>query len=545
MTLHIRDLAEMPAAIAAVGQTLLPESNPYRVIGDHLADVLDDAHFAALYETTGRAALSPSLLALVTLFQFMENIPDREAAEQVVVRLDWKYALHLPVTYAGFDFSCLCYFRRRLLEHAQERLVFEEVLGKVQALGFLKKRGKQRTDSLAVLGAVRQLSALETVTATLRLAVRARAQAAPDWVARGLPASFVEAYAHSRSDYRLRAEERAAALQQVGQEGVWLLERLDATAPVALRDREAIQVLRTVWDQRYERVEGRVQVRAKTVDCTELIVTPHDPGVRAAEKRGMKWRGDKVHVTETAEADAPNFLTDVTTAAAPSVDSAALPLIRQRLAERALPPGEQYVDAGYVSGPQLAQSQDAGIDLVGPALPDTTSNQLKIADFTIDRAAKRAICPQGHTAVKWGVSIAPDGRPSVHIQIQFAAAVCAACPLRPQCTTGTSGRSLRLSAHYELVAARRREAQTEEFRERMRARPAIEATLSELVRKHGLRRHRYRGEAKRHFENLLKGAACNLKRLVRALVARWEREAAASALAVGRGSSVAALPLAA
>jgi transposase len=543
MTLHRRDLADIPTDIAAVGQKLLPPTNPYRVIGDHLADILDDAHFAALYDSTGRAAISPSLLALVTLFQFMENIPDREAAEQVVVRLDWKYALHLPLEDTGFDFSCLCYFRRRLLEHAQERLVFEQILSKIQALGFIKKRGKQRTDSLAVLGAVRQLSALEMVTETLRLALRALVQAAPDWVAPELPPSFVQAYAQSRSDYRLSAQERAAALQQVGQDGVWLLERLEATASAALRDLEAIHVLRRVWDQRYERVEGRTRVREKLVDCTELLVTPHDPGVRAGEKRGTKWRGDKVHVTETAEADAPHFLTDVTTTSAPSVDSAALPLIRQHLAERALLPGEQYVDAGYVSGPQLAQSQDAGIDLVGPALPDTSPNQLKIAAFTIDRAAQRALCPQGHPSVKWGVSLEPDGSSSVHIQ--FAAAVCAVCPLRPQCTTGKSGRSLRLSAHYEVVAARRVEAQTAEFQERMRARPAIEATLSELVRKHGLRRHRYRGEAKRHFENLLKGAACNLKRLARALVARWERDAAASALAVGRGARVLAPPLAA
>ena len=79
----------------------------------------------------------------------------------------------------------------------------------------------------------------------------------------------------------------------------------------------------------------------------------------------------------------------------------------------------------------------------------------------------------------------------------------------------------------------------------MRARPAIEATLSELVRTHGLRRHRYRGEAKRHCENLLKGAACNLKRLARALVARWEWDAAASARTGGRLSTVAAPPLAA
>jgi transposase len=543
MTLHIRDLAEMPADIAAVGHKLLAETNPYRVIGDHLAELLDDARFADLYEPIGRAALSPALLALVTLFQYMENIPDREAAAQVVVRLDWKYALHLPLDDPGFDVSGLCYFRRRLLEHEAERLVFEELLSKIEALGFLKKRGKQRTDSLAVLGAVRQLSVLELVWEALRLAVRALAEAAPEWVARELPATWVEAYAQRQSDYRLSAPERAAALAQVGQDGFWLLERLAASAPAALREVEALAVLRTVWDQRYERAEGGVQVRAQTVDYTELILSPHDPGVRLGEKRGKTWIGEKVHVSETAEPEEPAFLTDVSTASAASVDSAALPAIRQHLEEGDRLPAEQYVDAGYVSGPQLAHSQQAGIELVGPPLPDTSRQAFKIADFTIDRAAKRAVCPRGHASVKWGVSTEPDGSQSVHIQ--FAAAVCAVCPLRPQCTTGQSGRSLRLSEHYELVAARRREAQTEEFRDRMRARPAIEATLSELVRKHGLRRHRYRGEAKRAFENLLKGAACNLKRLVRALVARWERDAAASALAVGHGASVAALPVAA
>jgi len=551
VTLHRRDLAEMPADSAAVGQKLLPPTNPYRVIGtnpyrvigDHLADLLDDAHFAALYETTGRAALSPALLALVTLFQFMENIPDREAAEQVVVRLDWTYALHLPLEDTGFDYSCLCYFRRRLLEHAQERLVFEQILGKIQALGFITKRGKQRTDSTAVLGAVRQLSALETVTETLRLAVRARAQAAPAWVAQELPASFVQASAHSRADERLSADERQAALQQVGQDGVWLLERLAAPAPAALQELEAVQVLRTVWEQRYERGEGRVRVRAKTVDGTDLIVTPHDPGGRAGEKRGQQWHGDKVHVTETAEAEQPHFLTAVTTANATSGDGEALPPIRAHLDERAALPGEQYVDAGYVSGPQLAQSQAAGIEVVGPPRQDTAPNHCKIADFTIDREAHRAICPQGHASVKGSARTERDGSRAVNIQ--FAAATCAACPLRAQCTTGQRGRRLPLSDHDERLAARRGEAQTEEFWARMRARPAIEATLSELVRTHGLRRHRYRGEAKRPFENLLKGAACNLKRLVRALVARGERDAAARALTVGCGSSVAAPPVAA
>ena len=243
MTLHPRDLTSVPADTAALAEQLLPATNPYRVLGDHLADLFADIEFAPLYTSRGRAAISPSLLALVTLFQFLENVPDREAAEMVRVRVDWKYALHLPLADPGFDYTCLCYFRRRLLEHQQEGQLFEAVLQKVQAWGFLKKRGKQRTDALAVLGAVRQLSTLETVSETLRLALRALEAAAPVWVAARLPEDILEPYARSQPEYRLSAAEREAAVQDVGRWGFWLLDQLAARAPADLRQLEAVQTL--------------------------------------------------------------------------------------------------------------------------------------------------------------------------------------------------------------------------------------------------------------------------------------------------------------
>jgi Transposase domain (DUF772) len=97
MTLRERDLRVMPADIGALGQQVLGEADPYRVIGEQLADIVGDGQFAGLYEPTGRAAVWPSVLALVTIFQFLEDLPDREAARAVAVRLDWKYALHLPL----------------------------------------------------------------------------------------------------------------------------------------------------------------------------------------------------------------------------------------------------------------------------------------------------------------------------------------------------------------------------------------------------------------------------------------------------------------
>ena len=530
MTLRGRDLQEIPADTAAIGQQLLGAADRYRVIGDRLAALVEDAEFAGLYAPHGRNALSPGLLAMVTLFQFLEDLPDRDAARAVVVRLDWKYALHLELGYGGFHYSDLCLFRQRLLAHGEERLVFDLLLAKIRALGFIKKRGKQRTDSIAVLGAVTQLSVLELAWESLRLAVRGLGEADPDWSARVLPASFREDYGQRRPDYRLSAAERAAALQAAGSDGYWLLAQVAREDAVALGGLPAVVTLRAVWEQRFVQASGQVQVREDVVPAPERILTPHDPGVRAGQKRGKGWDGEKAHVTETAEADQPNFITDVSTGNASGGDAAELPAVRTHLVAVDLLPAEQVVDSGYISGQQLAQSQAAGIDLVGPPLGDTSANGFKLADFVIDRVAQQATCPQGQVSVKWAERTERDGSRAVHIQ--FAAKTCAACPLRAQCTTAKDGRSLSLSEHYELLQARRAESQTPAYKQRLRARPAIEATLSELVRSHGFRRHRYRGDDKRDAENLLKAAACNLKRLARALLTHPPLPAAAPACAL-------------
>ena len=190
MTLREREMQEIPADTATIGQQLLAAEDRYRVIGDRLAALVDDAEFAGLYAPHGRNALSPALLAMVTLFQFMEDLPDREAARAVVVRLDWKYALHLALGYRGFHYSDLCLFRQRLLAHGEERLVFDLLLAKIQALGFIKKRGKQRTDSIAVLGAVAAFATGRGVfrwliTAAGLLAISGLTRLIEFWIARG------------------------------------------------------------------------------------------------------------------------------------------------------------------------------------------------------------------------------------------------------------------------------------------------------------------------------------------------------------------------
>src|SRR5215204_1739698 len=136
--------------------------------------------FADLYPRRGQPAYTPWRLALVTLLQFREGLSDRQAAEAVRARIDWKYLLALDLADAGFDHTVLCEFRARLLAgDASERLL-ARVLDTARDAGLLKARGRQRTDSTHVLAAVRDLNRIELLAETLRAALNAIAGVAPE-----------------------------------------------------------------------------------------------------------------------------------------------------------------------------------------------------------------------------------------------------------------------------------------------------------------------------------------------------------------------------
>lgn len=171
MCLKVQPPWPMPTETGKIGQKLLPENDVYRLIGDRLFAQLNEAEYADLYSIEGKPGISPILLALVTVFQFMEKLADRQAIRELRMRLDWKYALHLPLEYEGFDFSVLSEFRDRLIRGQAEGRVFEKLVEQIRGMGLIKERGKQRSDSMAMLTKVRRLCRLETVVETLRLAI--------------------------------------------------------------------------------------------------------------------------------------------------------------------------------------------------------------------------------------------------------------------------------------------------------------------------------------------------------------------------------------
>ncbi len=504
---------EVPADTAAIGQKVLRANNVYRQIGDRFDDLFpQESEFAFLYDDLGRGALPPLLSALVTVFQMLEKVPDRQAAEFVASRIDWKYALHLPLDYGGFHWTDLLAFRNRLWEHQQERLLYDRFLAQLQDLGLIKRRGKMRTDSSHVLGVVERLSQLELVTESLRLALRAVSEQAPDWAERLLPASFRETYSQQQSEYGLSETQVRSKLIQAGQDGFWLLAQLDRSAPAPLRQLAEVTTLRTVLEQQFPKSPGAPPAERRPTG-EGVIESPHEPEARFSTKRGKGWIGYKVQVTETCDTDYPHLIVDIAVTSALANDAPQLPAIQQRLQERDLLPGEQQVDQGYMSGEHLVTSAERGINLMGVPLADTQGPAgFHQTDFQIDIAARQATCPAGHRSAVWSEKQAPDGGPAP-ILIRFAGSTCQSCPFFGQCTQSPQGRSLTLHPYRAALLARRAEAQTEAFREKLHLRAGIEGTISELTRAHGLRRARYRRLGKQGLQAYFTGVAANLKRL--------------------------------
>jgi transposase len=151
-----------------------------------------------------------SRLAVVTVLQYVENLTDRQAANAVRERIDWKYSLGLELTDPGFDYSLLSAFRTRLVNEQAENQLLERLLDVCKQRGWLQAGGKQRTDSTHVLARVRSLSNLECVGETLRATLDDLALLAPDWLVKQVSPDWFERYSHRVENYRLRHPQKAS-----------------------------------------------------------------------------------------------------------------------------------------------------------------------------------------------------------------------------------------------------------------------------------------------------------------------------------------------
>jgi hypothetical protein len=174
--------------------------------------------------------------------------------------------------------------------------------------GYIKTRGRQRTDSTHVLAAVRALNRLVFVGETLRHALNVLAVSAPGWLKPQLEPVWVERYERRFDEYRLPQEPkpRQALAAQIGADGRQLLQAIFAPgSPQWLRQIEAVRILHRVWLQQYDAVADTEAMRWRQdpdqPPSGQRIHSPYDIEARFSGKRETTWLGYKVHLTESCD----------------------------------------------------------------------------------------------------------------------------------------------------------------------------------------------------------------------------------------------------
>ena len=530
MSLQPQNTYPIPADTQRVAQAAFPKGNLYMRMRDELGEIYQDASYAELFPGRGQKAESPGRLAWVTVMQYSEGMSDRQAAEAVRARIDWKYVLGLELDDPGFNYSVLSEFRERLVAGQKEQLLLDELLSRLKELKLLKAGGQQRSDSTHILGAVRQLNRVEIVGETMRQGLNELSEFAPEWVKGIAKPEWFARYGRRFEQMRLPKEpgEREALLETIGEDGAFLLEEVrTATEAEQLRELPGVEFLRQMWVQQYWREvkeDGTVHLHVRRDDNqppgAQRLHSPYDPEMRYSAKRERGWVGYKTQLTETSGEEDVHLITQVSTTLATESDMHALDKIHRTLEQKGLLPAEHLVDAGYVDAESLVSSRrDFDVSLCSP-VREKVSWQAKagqgfdLASFQIDWEKQIAICPHGQTSAEWRNRQQGDRKPV--IQVRFPLAVCRACSVRSQCTKATTGgRAIAFlpREQHEALQRVRPEQNSQAFWEKYAQRCGIEGTISQAVRGYELRFARYIGVAKTNLQMTATAAAINLHRL--------------------------------
>ena len=472
------------------------------------------ADFEDMYHEGGRPPISPKILILILILQYLERLSDRAAAHNLRYRLDWKIALGLELDFKGIHPTTLVYFRDRLLANNRASYAFDKVIEHLIAVGLVKKGAKQRIDSTHIIGNVRELSRLELLHETLRLFCRDVLSAKLT-----MNAELLRGITYYSDDISIRGisdQQKAKYLHEAGSMMKVLINWvIDLPKENVLKGLSSFQTLATVFSQNFQD-DGMDPGGPKLIKIAtgkDHICSPHETDARYANKGSIGWLGYKTQVAETireGEGDI-GFLTFIEVQEAPQHDSAAVTPFLEDQKERETMPSAVYGDTHYNTSANIEALASAGVELKGPVMPVPTKKRAheKNQGFAHEKRHEKIICPQGKRTSKlrqW-----QDGR----VSGTFAKEDCEECPQSEVCQPEPRGKRIAIRPESDLLSQRRALMGTEEFKRDMHKRNGIEGTLSGLVRGNGMRRSRFRGKSKTHLHLKLCGAAANISRLHR------------------------------
>lgn len=510
-------------------EEVLPATSIYSVLHRERHRLFPDEMFADLFSHRGRRSVPPSVVAAVMVLQRLEALSDREAVERYSFDARWRYAAGVGGYGRGkwgqFSHTVLVDMRARLAASDAPRRIFDVTLAAASEAGCVG--AKRVLDSTPLYDAVATMDTITLIRCALRSLLRVAAEVLEGELRAAL--SSGEDYATSAKpqiDWD-DAQAREELIDSRARDAFACLRVLDGRV-LSAEVQEAAELLATVVGQDLEDTEDGTYRIARRV-AKDRVISTVDPEARHGHKSASQgFDGYKGHVALDPDSE---IITQTAVSAGNAADaSVAVDLIDDLVDREVSPSGpgapsedsepqprdaeepeserrKVYGDAAYGTGEFLSHLDQEDLDSGCKTQPPSNRDGLfPKSRFQVDLDTDTVTCPAGLTAP---IRRTADGGGIAH----FGGA-CGECPLRPECTQASQGRSIRMGPHERHLAEARQRQQDPEWVADYRAhRPKVERKIGHLMRRrHGGRRSRVRGRAKVDADFNLLAAAHNLAR---------------------------------
>ena len=252
----------LPTDTAQAALLVFGREHPYLRLGLSLESILKELEIPVVH-TNGGGFLFNRLYpyALLTAFQYWENLTDRQMSQATRTRLDMKYALHFPLNFPGIEASALCEFRRQALADHQAMEILGEI---IRHLTSQVNLDKPLPDPWRMMAEICLPSRAESIQEFMGIAIEAIAVRNPLWLKTHTLPHWYRRY-HIRSGAQKiphDPKEIGLLIESVGNDGRLLLKMLDDSKATALMKLPEIQSLRYEWKRQFFDQDDRLKFRA-------------------------------------------------------------------------------------------------------------------------------------------------------------------------------------------------------------------------------------------------------------------------------------------
>lgn len=261
----------IPRDTARAAQSIFGSNNFYLLIGDHANHYFEGINLKRLSDQSG-GRRNLAMLYLITIFQFVETMPDNLVPDALLRRLEWKYALHLPMNNSLIEAQALCELRQKLSTGQMERQYFQAVLLRLAQHTQLSNHTLQNVGAGRLLARVCLISRVAKAWEAINRALEALATRQPEWLLDNSLPFWFERYDPLRRSLKLSDGDDALEghAHMIGQDGAYLLKAIDQAGLPGLKEIPEIAKLEKVWQEQYDQIEGNFRWRKAT--CAGCIL---------------------------------------------------------------------------------------------------------------------------------------------------------------------------------------------------------------------------------------------------------------------------------